>query len=131
MSDFKFKVKKHVTLPLLKMEADKPCFVTILEPIYKAKAIAPGRKAADGKPQMEPPELMNVTNLENGHEYQMIVNTVLGSNLRDAYPNDTYVGKSFLLERRQIAGKRYASFDITEIELATEAPATPAKKSAK
>jgi hypothetical protein len=58
-----------------------------------------------------------VTNLETGEEMQIIANEVLKSSLEDAYPDASYVGKSFEIVRKPIQkGKKYVTFTITEIE---------------
>jgi hypothetical protein len=116
-----FKVVKHVTLPLLKLGDDQTVFVRIEEPIFKAKDI---KSKAEPKPGEEPkavkqaPELMQVTNLKDGVRCQMIANTVLATELRETYPGDKYVGKSFRIGRNKIEGsKQYATFSIAEIEV--------------
>jgi hypothetical protein len=115
---FKFKVKKHVTLPLLKIEESVPVYIRVTEPIFLAKEIegTRARKNAEGAVQ-QPPHLANVTNLETGEEMQIIANEVLKSSLEDAYPDASYVGKSFEIVRKPIQkGKKYVTFTITEIE---------------
>jgi hypothetical protein len=117
---FKFKVKKHVTLPLLKQEDGKPIYIKTTGAIFQAKELEGqrARKNAEGQVQ-QPPHLMHVTNLETGEEMQIIANEVLKSTLEDAYPNESYVGKSFAVERKPIQkGKKYATFTVTEIEVA-------------
>lgn len=127
-----FEVVKHVTLPLLKNPEDgTPIFVTFTGPIFKAKEVAGGRapkKNADGSPAaaMAPPELAQVTDLARNAPAQIIVNSVMGSELRETYPNDAYVGKSFQIKKfKPTGGKRYALFEILEIRVKATDGATP------
>lgn len=115
-----FRVVKHVTLPLLKFGVE-PIFVRFDEPIFQAEAVTTGRqsKSENGetaKMIMAPPELANVTDLVRKVPCQIIVNTVLGAELRKKYPKDAYVGKAFRLSKSQLQGKRYAQFEIAEVE---------------
>lgn len=123
-----YEVVKHVTLPLLKFESD-PVFVTFLAAIVTAEATGKGRAGADGT-EMKAPEIAQVQDLIRKIPCQIIVNTVLGLELRKAYPNDSYVGKSFRLAKNNISGKRYKTFEILEVKMkdATPAVATGGKK---
>src|ERR1035441_6792939 len=134
--NLEFEVVKNVTVPLLKISDDgQPIYVKILSAIFKARDItgrAP-RAVKDGEPapmRMEAPELVFVVNLKTGEEQQIIVNSVLGSNLREAYPNDSYVAKCCEIKKHKVAGgKRYATFSIREVAVkksGTVPPATPA-----
>lgn len=118
-----FKVTKHVTLPLIKIGND-PVFLRLDSAITKADEVTRGRasKNEDGteKALMSPPELAQVTDMVTGKPAQIIVNAVLGSELRKKYPNDGYVGKTFRIVKTQLQGKRYATFEITEGVLETE-----------
>jgi hypothetical protein len=61
---------------------------------------------------------MDVTDLETGKAQRMIVNTVLCNELCAAYPNADYVGHSFQIRKfKPQDGKRYFTFQITEIEV--------------
>lgn len=114
---FKFKVTKHVTVPLLKVpDNGEPVYVKITGTIHKAAAIEGGRKDSEGKVQ-EPPELAQVINLETGEVMQIIFNAVLKKEIEREYPDGAYVNKSFQIRKFKMqTGKRYATFQITEIE---------------
>lgn len=129
---FAFKTKKHVTLPLLKIVAEKPLYVRFIEPIVKAKPQAGGRTpAADSAAaKKEPPELAHVIDLTTGEHAQIIIGTVLGAELRQTYTNDSYVGKDFEIVQHKVQGKQYATYGITEIEV-EEKPVAEEKKPAK
>ena len=122
---FTFKVKKHVTLPLLKIMPEKPLYVKFDEAIVKAKPQAGGRvPAADSAAaKKEPPELAHVIDLTTGEHVQIIIGAVLGAELRATYPNDSYVGKAFEIVQHKVQGKQYATYGITEIEVEQSEPA--------
>jgi hypothetical protein len=138
----KFKVKNLVTVPLLKVPDDNtPVYVCITSAIFTAKDTN-GKTAAtneDGSPKtkQQPPRLAHVVNLETGEVQQIIVGAVLESELKDAYSDDSYVGKSFEIKKAKPTGsKRYAMYQIAEIEVEEgdeqqkEAPAKSGKKAA-
>jgi hypothetical protein len=67
------------------------------------------------------PEEVDIENLDTRELQRIRVNQMLGDELRNAYANDAYVGKCF--EIRKYApqnGKRYAPFQIVEIEIEEE-----------
>lgn len=122
---------KSVTRPILKMDGSKPVYFKVEGAIHLAPAMEGGRKQKDAAGnELPPPEIMFVTNLETGEESTIVVNKVLGSELQSVYPSDAYVGKSFAVEKIAPAGnKRYATFQISEIELQqAEAPKQTSKK---
>lgn len=116
------KVKKNITLPLLKMRPEVTYYLRIDQPIFKAKpvttkAIKNGELVETNTKKMEPPELAEVTNLETGEKMQIIVPKVLGTELRENYVEDAYVGLSYsIVKHEKATGKDYATFSIAEIE---------------
>lgn len=143
-----FKVKNHVTLPLLKIEDDKQYAVTIETPFKKGEA-APARKIKEDytDPEtgelktrdtmskvQEPPVLCQVTNLMTGERAQMIAGAVFHSEITKQYPDDGYVGKSFQFSVQKASGKRYKVPMISEVEIertaetGTDTPAASSKK---
>jgi hypothetical protein len=115
-----FEIVKHVTLPLMKLGAE-PTFVKFIGAIFQADNAGKERKAEEGKTPMPPPELAHVFDLARKIPAQIIINAVLGSELRKAYPNDSYIDKSFRIAKTQVQGKRYATFEILEIKLKGDA----------
>ena len=109
----KFDVVKLVTLPLLKWKLDTPIYVTCRGAIFTGKKIVTGDPKKDAE---KPADLMNVVDATTGRECQIIVGEVLRANLAEHYPDDAYVGKSFMLEQTKIEGKRYKGYSITEIK---------------
>lgn len=128
-----FEVAKHVTLPLLKIEPEKPIFVKFEGTIHRAKPQAGSRSdAAESKTDVDapdaapeggkgrgkkaPPELAHVIDMSTGEHAQIIIGTVLGSELRSEYPADAYVGKIFKIVQHKIQGRDYATYDILELK---------------
>lgn len=111
---FNFKVIKNVTLPLVKMEEDYPIYVKITSAMFVGKEVKGDGKTAT----MEPAVLAHVVNLENGEAAQIIISAVIKENLKDNYPEDSYVGKQFeFIKHAKRVGKRYNDYSITEIEV--------------
>lgn len=111
-----FKVKNHVTVPVWKWEPEEPKFFTILEPIHKSAALRnEAKKGKDGK-EMEPADVAKVKDLNTGNVQVLIFGTVLAGNLRETYPNDGYVDKSFSAVQHRVEGKRYRTYTVAEIE---------------
>lgn len=113
-SAFVPKVKKNITLPLIKPQIDKPVYIKVTSAIFVGKAV---NKAGDNK-DMEPAKLVNCVNLETGEEAQIIVPSVLNGIFSDEYPEDAYVGCGFQITKHAKAnGKRYHQFSVAELEL--------------
>jgi hypothetical protein len=114
-----FKVKKLVTVPLLKTpDNGTPIYVRITSEIFDAKDTEGRTPRAEGTQKKQPPKLAHVVNLETGEVQQIIIGTVLGSELNDQYPDNGYVGKSFEIKKLKPAGgKSYAMYQIAEIEV--------------
>jgi len=116
------KVLKNVTLPQLKWKDEVPFYITIKGTIFKAKETTKGRArpATEGAvtAPVQPPELVEVLDLTTGELAHLITGTVLAIELRDTYPNDSYVGHSFMITKHKIEGnKRYSTYSIQEIEV--------------
>ena len=109
-----FKVKRNITLPLLKPQLEVPVYIKITGQIFTGKAV---QKAGDGK-DMEPAKIVNCINLETGEECQIIVPSVLDSILNEEFTDNAYVGKGFQITKHaKVAGKRYHTFSVAELEL--------------
>lgn len=109
-----FKVLKNVTLPLIKMVEESPIYVKITGAMFVGKEVKGTGTAA----KMEPAILAHVVNLETGENAQIIIAEVIKGNLKDVYPEDSYVGKSFeFIKHSKREGKRYHDYSITEIEV--------------
>lgn len=109
---FKYEVVSDVTLPVLKQEDNVPMFIKLDSPVYKGEAM----NDKDGK-ALEPADLSKATNLETGEIGVVVMNTVLKSAIEKAYPDNTFVGKCFRLERAPVPNKRYKAYKIQEIKV--------------
>lgn len=122
-----FEVVKRLTTPFLIIPEDgtpkylkfdsaiEPDKTTFSERVRKAKP------AADGQPQSTAPmHIATVTDLQTGEIFRLVAHEVLENTLNEAYPNGSYVSKVFEIRKTKRAGKRYFSFDVTEIKLKGE-----------
>lgn len=106
------KVIKRVTLPQMSMKKSGVYYVKFDTKIeHKAKI----EKDEKGNPVEKQISVAQVTNLENGEMGQLVVGTILEGNLVEAYPNDSYVGKGFRVEKSDVDGKRYKGYLIDEV----------------
>lgn len=131
-----FKRKRAITLPTFKFEQDKPLYCKILTPMHEGRVrLARGQTELD--PDKKPPTLATVVNLESGELGQIILAEVLKTELSEAYPNNSYVGKGFeITKQKRKEGKRYDPYALAEIEVpeafakmtleSSEVPVTPA-----
>lgn len=134
-----FRVVKHVTRPLLKLEPGIQYYIKIESAFRQAEQMKNAKKDAAGN-VIPPPFIVDVLNLEGGTPSQMVANEVFRTELVKQYPNDSYVGKFFeLVKNTKAEGKNYNTFGITELALVeeikqedvkTEAPKTDASKGA-
>ncbi|AUR98298.1 hypothetical protein NVP1249A_04 [Vibrio phage 1.249.A._10N.261.55.B9] len=109
-----FKVKRAITLPLLKFVIDQPIYVKLDEAMFVGKEL----KGSGDKAKMEPATLCNCTNLETGEQCQIIVATVLKSILEEEFPEAGYVGKGFMITKgAKASGKSYNPYTVAELEL--------------
>ena len=112
----KFKVKKAVTLPTLKLVDDIVYAVKFDGPLTVApNKTEAGSARADGT-RMPPPVVANVINLQNGMLCRIVAKAVLKNELEENYPDQSYVGKSFAMRFMKIEGKRYKGVELAELE---------------
>jgi len=104
-----FKVKKHVTLPILQLKIGVPYYVTVTEPIVVGKKVEADK---------DPAHIMTVTNLAAGAQpCQIVLNAVLLSTFEDEYPDAGYVDKTFeIIKGEKKTGKNYHPFSLIELE---------------
>jgi hypothetical protein len=109
----KFKRVRQVTVGTLKLVNDQELFLKILTPMTTSAQV---RKNADGTLE-KPATVVRALDLSTGEDVQVVVPTVLQSNLNTHFPNDSYVGKAFSITMHaQATGKRYRTVDVWEIE---------------
>lgn len=128
MSEAKFKFKKlrAITLELLKPKVGEEIYVKFDAPIELAKDTRSPEQLAKDPDKDTPPHVTKITNLVTGEQNELIVPAVLLSELTDACPDDSYIGKCFAITKLpKREGKRYFPYRILEIEVETE---TKAKK---
>lgn len=114
-SGLKFKKLKSVTVPVVKLMPDRPVYLRFESKLERSKQIV--QKKVGDKP-MEPATIAHCLNHENDSECILIVGKMLESVLRESYPDDTYVGKSFELVNHGLRGdKRYNSYSVNEVEI--------------
>lgn len=116
----KFKTVRNVTLPVLKVEIEKPVYITVKDEMRLGSAQKPGRedgKGGEKKQKMEPATVCTVVDLETGEVKTLIVSAVVKGIFTDEYPNGGYVGKSFcLVKHAKKEGKNYFNFSVDEID---------------
>lgn len=116
----RFKKKRQLTVSTIKFEAEKPVYVKIIGPIERGKQRGEPKKNPDGSPQ-DPPLLARIINLDTGEEMGMILAKILETELRESYPDESYVGKGFeITKQKRKEGRRYDPYSIAEIELPDE-----------
>lgn len=127
MTEFVPKRKKLLTRPVLKMPEGVARYVLIEAPMFIGKVIKEKLKEGTDKKQKEPATILNIVDLTTGEQAQIVCNAVLKSVLSEEYPNDTYVGKCFSIEKQgRQPGKDYNPFHIEEIENPNEVKAEEA-----
>jgi hypothetical protein len=137
-----FRIKKLVTVPHLKFEAETPYYLKFLSAMVDMEKTTPTRAARVKKDalgnvlpptvrKMAPPIVAKVLNLVDKKPYQIILNAMLEGLLEDSYPEDSYVDKCFrIILHTKAAGKDYHTFEVAEIEVEDpSAPVAAGKKS--
>ena len=123
-----FKVKRALTMPLLKFGPAATVYVKIVSEIFKSKPLT---NAKGEESKKEPPHLAEVVRMgdPDGVVFHMIIPAVLKSELEGGYPNHGYKDKLFGIKsfppRAKVTddagnitdpGKSYRTFSIVELE---------------
>lgn len=115
-----FKKTANVTLELLKIVANVEYYVRFIGPMHIGKAVAGPVKVdpntGEVKPGKEPAMIAFIDDLETDKERIIICSTVLRKELADAYPNDSYISKTFGFKQTKIEGKSYNLVELWEVE---------------
>ena len=118
-----FDYAAQVTRTVLRQADDTPFYIEFQSRIAPSKMDAEHSKYKGKDGEGVVPEVADVMNLETGELQVLIVNTVLGSELKKAYPEDGYVGRLFGVRRaRSDIDKRYKQYEIIEIKRRANAP---------
>lgn len=107
-----FKAKRSVILPTLSLQVGQPRVIRFNTAMRQSTINDP-----DPKKKMKPATICQVTDVQSKENYNLIVPAVLESSLKEGYPDDDYVDKTFyVLKKPKRAGKRYFDFELTEVE---------------
>lgn len=112
------KVKRQVTLPLLKQKAGETVVIKPEGPYFVGKQMPAKVNAKGEMVSPDPATVVNVINLQNGMLMQYLVNAVLRDIWATEYKNDAYIGKGFAIMKMPAdEGKRHNNMQIAEIDL--------------
>jgi hypothetical protein len=118
-----FKTAKWVTRSVLQQKPEEAFYVQFEGPIHLSPMDPDNSKFKDADGVGNVPDIANVINLSTGEFQVLIINVVLGSELRQSYPNDAYVGKMFgIMQTKSAIDKRFKTYKIIELELDDNAP---------
>jgi hypothetical protein len=132
----KFEVVRNVTIPFIIVPGDGTAFYLKFNTAIEAdkttfsERVRRSKNDGDKTQSSEPMHIAEVTNLQTGEVGRLVLHAVLESNLKEAYKDDSYVGRYFKINKEKAKGKRYFSFNIVEIKLKEQEtkPATSAVK---
>lgn len=108
-------LKRRITLPSLSMKKKGDIrYLTIADPMRVSKVV--DKPTADGKVK-EPATICTVGDVLTGEVYTWIVPAVCKKNILDDYPDESYVGKCFMVENmgKRTDGQRYHDFSLAEV----------------
>ena len=110
-----FKKVKSITVPVIKLSADKPVYLRFESAMEQSKQIVTKKV---GSQPMEPAVIMHCLNHENDSECILIVGKMLQSVINESFPDNAYVGKSFeIVNHGQRGDKKYNAYSVNEIEV--------------
>lgn len=108
-SEFKYKSVKKVTgVPFLKIETHEPVFITFRSAITV------------GMMKKKTAQFALITDLQTGEDKKLLLGSVLARTLLENYADDSFVGKSFRIEKgEKVKGgeNEYFEYDLEEIEV--------------
>lgn len=106
-------VKRQVIQPVLNLQVGQPRTLKILNALRESTYRNPDPKKQKDKPAT----IASVVDVQTGETAMLICPAVLAGNLREQYPKDSYVGKTFYMEKLpKRPGKRYFDFSLVEVE---------------
>lgn len=117
VDDFQYETVGVVTLPQLKTLDGIPVYVRIDASIKTTpKKTRTGAQATDEDGNPLAISTVQVVDMRTGEMASMVAGAALVQNLKDAYPNDGYVGRCFRIVKQAVPGKRWKGYDIREIK---------------
>lgn len=116
-----FRPVRSVILPALNLGVGQPRVLYIKDAMRVSTVKADPKKKGE-EAREKPATVCTVADMQTGEEFTLLVPAVMEGNLREAYPQDGYVGKAFLCEKKpKRAGKRYFDFALIEVAIQTTA----------
>lgn len=95
-----------VQTPVLKLE---------LETEVEIKILTPFKLSTQTSNKMEPATIAQVES--NGEIYTIVANKALVSTIINAYPDESYIGKTFgITKHEKEKGKKYFKFSVFELK---------------
>ena len=122
-----FEVAKQVSIPFHKIEEPGiKHFLKFLSAFEKDTSGFSERMRRSKKDEenqsTEPVDIARVLNLATGQTEKLLAHSVLKSQLMEAYPDNSYVDKTFQIEKKEKQkGKRYFEWEILELKLKAKA----------
>lgn len=120
----KYAVTNQVNLPTLKQESGETVAIRITDPIreevqYKDIMVNdpnnPGQKVVQKQENII--NVGRVMELSSNQMFEYVYNAMTADNIRNAYPNEAYVGKCFGIQKLGVVqGKQYKQTNVVEIE---------------
>jgi hypothetical protein len=107
-----FKVKKSVTLPVIKLATGVERYLMFTGPMHQSKDTG---QVMNGK-KMDPATVAEVMDLQTGEVGVLICATVLQTEISEGYPDAGYVGRAFAITMTKVPEKKYNLYSILEIE---------------
>jgi hypothetical protein len=116
-----FDVVNQVNLPTLKHETGETIAIEITDAIREEVNYKDVIKTIDGEKKMVREEnIINVgrvRELNSGQMFEYVYNAMTADNLRGAYPDQTYLGRFFAIQKLGVVqGKQYKQTNIVEIK---------------
>jgi len=121
IGDVVFNAKRAVNIPTLKHETGQTVAIRIDQPITEKTNTVEKTVTLDGEKRIVTEDVKinvaRVTEVQTMSQFEYVLNAISASNIKEAYPNDSYVGKWFAIRKGGVvAGKRYKEVQIVEIE---------------
>lgn len=115
--DMEFETIGLVTLPQLKLTEGVAIFICHDGPMEtRPKKTKTGAQALDDEGNPLAITTCKVVDLRTGELAQVVVGKAWEQNVKEAYPNNGYVGRCFRVVKSGVSGKRWKAYDIREIK---------------